>query len=92
MANWALASDHSRADFVDGGRHRADQVRLDVDAIEIAKMSDDLSHAHLPQSPQIASACGRLRHWRPFKMQFLVRDDLVCQGIYRIESYPLREF
>ena len=34
-------------DFVeDGVRHRADQVRRDVDAIEIAKMSDDLSHAH----------------------------------------------
>jgi hypothetical protein len=34
-------------DFVqDGVCYRADQVRRDVDAIEIAKMSDDLSHAH----------------------------------------------
>ena len=34
-------------DFVqDGVRHRADQIRRDVDAIEIAKMSDDFSHAH----------------------------------------------
>src|SRR6202041_696153 len=40
-------------DFVqDGVRHRADQIRRDVDAIEIAKMSDDFPEAIVAVFPE----------------------------------------